>query len=89
MHTDLVGNPPLTIAELQQVGMAAFGTNWQTELGRALGLSGDGDRIRKMISGKRPIPPGFRAELVTLLRVRGGAALALADALDLASKRPV
>ena len=57
------------VAELEKVGVALFGKQWQSDLARALGLS-DSRRIRQWLSGDRPIPAGIWPDAVKLLKER-------------------
>jgi hypothetical protein len=87
MRTDFAEIPTLTADELQDAGIVLFGPQWLTPLADALGLR-DNKRLREMMSGTRPIPAGFRAELVEMLRGRAGRAIVLADRLEFTSSQP-
>ncbi|MDR0249979.1 MAG: hypothetical protein LBI35_01495 [Burkholderiales bacterium] len=69
---------PPTIETLETAGRALFGEAWQTDLSRALKLSGS-RRVRAWIAAERPIPPGVWQEIADLLRERGEAAIVLAE----------
>lgn len=56
----------MTPRQLESIGVALFGTQWQSDLARALGC---GDRtIRHWALGTRPVPDGTRDALRDLLR---------------------
>lgn len=57
----------ITIELLTQIGEALYGTQWQTDLARALGLK-DPRSIRYWVSGNRPIPKNLAPELIALLK---------------------
>lgn len=55
---------------LRLVGEALYGSRWQSDLARALGV---GDRrVREWVAGDRRIPPGVWADIASLLRDRRG-----------------
>lgn len=60
---------PIAAEQLEAAGVALFGRNWKTELAEVLGLR-DPARLRAMMRGDRPIPPGFGREIAALLRAR-------------------
>lgn len=51
---------------LKTVGNALYGTQWQTDLAKALNLSST-RRLRAWIAGERNIPQAIRGELIELL----------------------
>ena len=58
----------LTPADLEKIGRALYGEQWQTPLSRDLGMS---DRsLRYLADGTRPIHAELAAELLALLRAR-------------------
>jgi hypothetical protein len=65
---------------LRQCGEALYGSAWQSELSRALGLCSS-RRLRAWLAGDRQIPPGVWADLAALMRKRGEALVALAESL--------
>ena len=67
--------------DLTRAGQALFGERWQTDLAGALHLT-DSARIRQMLSGRRPVPPGVAAEIMALLRQKSAEAAAIADDLE-------
>ncbi|MDR0771033.1 MAG: hypothetical protein LBE75_07520 [Burkholderiales bacterium] len=69
---------PPTVETLETAGRALFGESWQTDMARALDLSGS-RRVRAWVAGERSIPPGMWSEIANLLRERGKAAVALAN----------
>lgn len=72
----------MTPAELAEAGRALFGERWQADMTDALGLR-DSSRIRQFLSGRRSIPIGIRAQIVTMLMVRGERAMCLARRLNI------
>ncbi len=66
---------------LQRAGETLFGERWQTDMANALGL-GDSARIRQMLTGRRPVPPGIAATVVAMLRQASEASRVLADEID-------
>lgn len=53
---------------LRQAGEALYGSRWQSELARALGV---GDRrVREWYAGERRTPPGIWTDIAGLLRDR-------------------
>jgi hypothetical protein len=69
----------LTPADLEKIGRALYGEQWQTPLSRDLGMS---DRsLRYLADGTRPIHPQLAAELGSLLRVRSRDLGKLADTI--------
>lgn len=71
----------LTPADLERAGVTLFGERWQADLTDALGLT-DTARIRQMLTGRRPVPPGVAAEIMALLRQKSSEAAALATELE-------
>lgn len=57
------------VEELRKVGETLFGSQWQTDLSRALGLSSP-RRVRQWLAGDRSIPVGIWDDLYTLLQQR-------------------
>lgn len=60
----------MTPADLRRAGETLYGSRWQTELARALGME-HGARVREWIAGKRSIPPRIAGEIAELLRRAG------------------
>lgn len=60
--------PRLTPEELRKTGELLYGTQWQTDLARALEI--DSRRVRDWLQERRPIPLGIRFELIKLLKER-------------------
>lgn len=61
---------PLVNADrLRRFGEALYGSRWQTELARALGLS-SARRVRQWLSGERGIPAGVWDDLDALVKER-------------------
>lgn len=56
-----------TSKELAIIGEALYGTQWQSNLARDLGLS-DARRIRQWLAGERGIPFGIWGDLAELVR---------------------
>lgn len=50
---------------LTKVGQALYGTQWQSDLARALSV--DSRRVRQWLNDERPIPEWLQGELITLL----------------------
>ena len=65
--TDDVKN--YTAKELAFIGESLYGTQWQSNLARDLGLS-DARRIRQWIAGERKIPLGIWVDLAELVRAK-------------------
>ena len=65
--TDDVKN--YTAEELAFIGESLYGTQWQSNLARDLGLS-DARRIRQWLAGERKIPLGIWADLAELVRAK-------------------
>ena len=64
---------------LERVGRALYGTHWQTDLARDLGVH---DRtVRHWAAGARPIPEGIPADLLALVKARGKVLAELTKAL--------
>lgn len=59
----------LGIDDLRAAGEALYGSRWQSDLARDLGLS-DARRVRQWFSGDRPIPDGVWKDVAKLLRER-------------------
>lgn len=55
----------LTITQLTAIGQALYGTQWQSDLARALSV--DSRRVRQWLNDERPIPEWLSSELNTLL----------------------
>lgn len=76
----------MTPDDLARAGRALFGAFWQTDVARLLGIGGDPQsgarRIRAMMAGTRPIPPGLRTELAAAMRSRSAELAELAAELD-------
>ena len=50
------------------VGEALYGSRWQSEMARAIGVA---DRtMRRWVAGTHPVPAGVYAQLLELLRAR-------------------
>lgn len=71
----------MTPDQLRAAGQTLFGGRWQADLTDAMRLR-DSARLRAMLRGDRPIPAGFKPEIIALLRASSAAMQALADALD-------
>ena len=69
----------MTPALLADVGRALYGTRWQSELARALGVSGR--TIRRWLVGSSPVPAGIIARLAAHVDQRRDDLSALASAL--------
>lgn len=52
--------------DIVQIGIAVYGSRWQTDLARDLGLK-DGRRIRQWLVGERPVPIDIALDLKKLL----------------------
>lgn len=64
---------------LEQCGEALYGSLWQTELSRALGVS---DRtVRRWASGKTPVPRAVWDEIASVMDARSEMLQILADYL--------
>lgn len=55
-------------ARLTVIGEALYGSQWQSELGRLVGV--DSRRVRHWTDGTKPVPPGIWAELDQELEIR-------------------
>lgn len=55
----------MTIDRLNAIGVALYGTQWQSDLARALNI--DSRRIRQWLGNERPIPDWLDDELTKLL----------------------
>lgn len=55
----------LTTTQLTAIGVALYGTQWQSDLARALSV--DSRRVRQWLNNERPIPEWLQGELITLL----------------------
>lgn len=55
----------LTTTQLTTIGQALYGTQWQSDLARALSV--DSRRVRQWLNNERPIPEWLQGELITLL----------------------
>lgn len=55
----------LTATQLTAIGVALYGTQWQSDLARALNV--DSRRVRQWLNNERPIPEWLSSELNTLL----------------------
>ncbi|OLV68196.1 transcriptional regulator, partial [Acinetobacter baumannii] len=51
--------------ELKQAGEILYGTQWQTELARAIDV--DSSRVRQWMAEERPIPISLRSKIILLL----------------------
>ena len=51
---------------LRLAGEALYGSRWQTDLSRALGLS-DAARLRQWLSLARPVPPGVWNDILAIM----------------------
>lgn len=59
----------LTPAELEQIGRALYGEQWQTPLSRDLDIS---DRsVRYLADGTRPVHEGLARDLLRVVAARG------------------
>ncbi|ATI40423.1 transcriptional regulator [Acinetobacter baumannii] len=72
--------PRMTPEELRQAGEILYGTHWQSELARAIGV--DPRRVRQSINGERPIPTSLRSEIILLLKEKSIKSVEYADYLD-------
>ncbi|HCT2697893.1 TPA: transcriptional regulator [Acinetobacter baumannii] len=72
--------PCMTPEELRQAGEILYGTHWQSELARAIGV--DPRRVRQSINGERPIPTSLRSEIILLLKEKSIKSVEYADYLD-------
>ena len=54
--------------QLARAGQLLYGSRWQSDLARALGVNDR--RVRQWMAGERPIPPGIWADIARLLRER-------------------
>ncbi|MBF6850109.1 helix-turn-helix domain-containing protein [Acinetobacter baumannii] len=72
--------PRMTPEELRQAGEILYGTHWQSELARAIGV--DPRRVRQWINGERPIPTSLRSEIILLLKEKSIKYVEYADYLD-------
>lgn len=62
---------------LAEIGQALYGTNWQTDMARALDVS---DRqVRRWVAGTTPPPAGV---YVDLMRIMQGRQIALDDLIE-------
>lgn len=55
----------MTKDTLIQIGQVLYGTQWQSDMARALGI--DSRRIRQWLADERPLPDWLEDELQTLL----------------------
>lgn len=55
----------MTLDQLTQIGQVLYGTQWQSDMARALGI--DSRRIRQWLADERPLPDWLDGELKTLL----------------------
>lgn len=55
----------LTTNQLTAIGVALYGTQWQSDLARALNV--DSRRVRQWLNNERPIPEWLPNELNVLL----------------------
>lgn len=67
-------------AKLRRVGEALYGSLWQTELARELGIAPRS--VQRWAAGSHPIPHGMWPKIAALARARGDALLALALELE-------
>ncbi|WP_458118761.1 hypothetical protein OF381_10425 [Mannheimia haemolytica] len=58
-----------TAKELAIIGESLYGTQWQSNLARDLGLS-DARRVREWVAGDRKIPFGVWADIAELVRAK-------------------
>lgn len=56
----------ITIELLKKIGETLYGSQWQGDLAKALGLK-DSRSVRYWVSGERPIPSSLKSELINLL----------------------
>jgi transcriptional regulator with XRE-family HTH domain len=68
------------LSTLLTVGQALYGSIWQRELARAIGI--DDSYLRKVIRGARPVTARLMADLRALVARRRAEVDAAADALD-------
>ena len=66
--------------DLRKSGEALFGSTWQSELARQLGIN-DSRRVWQWLAGDRPIPAGIWLELAELAKARGESLVALSQLL--------
>lgn len=52
--------------QLTQIGVALYGTQWQSDLARALNI--DSRRVRQWLNHERPIPDWLVYEVLVLLQ---------------------
>lgn len=65
------------------VGEALFGSRWQSELARAIGVA---DRtVRRWVAGSHPVPAGVYAQMLEIMRDRRRAFPQLARRLKTAT----
>lgn len=55
----------MTTNELRQAGELLYGSQWQSDLARALEV--DARRVRDWLQERRPIPIGVKREIIQLL----------------------
>ncbi|MDC5043718.1 helix-turn-helix domain-containing protein [Acinetobacter baumannii] len=72
--------PRMTPEELRQAGEILYGTQWQSDLARALDV--DARRVRDWLQERRPIPVGIRNEIILLLKEKSRKSVEYADYLD-------
>ncbi|EZI65493.1 hypothetical protein K021_1308 [Acinetobacter baumannii 25442_5] len=66
--------------ELKQACEILYGTQWQTELARAIDV--DSSRVRQWMAEERPIPISLRSKIILLLMEKSRKSVAYADYLD-------
>lgn len=70
----------LTPEQLRQAGELLYGTQWQTDLARAINV--DSRRVRQWLSEQRPIPSGLVLEIIELLNLNSKNTAIYADGLN-------
>lgn len=66
--------------DLRKAGETLFGSAWQSELARQIGVN-DSRRIRQWLAAERPIPAGVWLELAELAKIRGENLVTLSNLL--------
>lgn len=72
--------PRMTPEQLRQAGEILYGTQWQSDLARALDV--DARRVTDWLQERRPIPVGIRNEIILLLKEKSRKSVEYADYLD-------
>ncbi|EMB2321477.1 transcriptional regulator [Acinetobacter baumannii] len=80
MNDQIEESPRMTPEELKQAGEILYGTQWQSDLARALEI--DSRRVRDWLQERRPIPVGVRNEIILLLKEKSRKSVEYADYLD-------